>query len=67
MCNVYAGGTLPVMVNNCNATAWPGIVGGAGHPKLIKGGFRLGLGEEVTVNLPDAWSSSLGPAGLLLR
>ncbi|EPS64190.1 hypothetical protein M569_10590, partial [Genlisea aurea] len=45
-----------ILVNNCNDTVWPGILGGAGHSTPRDGGFRLTSGQEVTVDVPGKWS-----------
>ncbi|KAG9454614.1 hypothetical protein H6P81_007518 [Aristolochia fimbriata] len=48
-----------ILVNNCNVTVWPGILGGAGQAHPGRGGFRLGRGEEVVLNVPSGWSGRI--------
>lgn len=55
----HAGGTQLILVNNCNESVWPGILGGAGHAVPEKGGFHLGLGEEVVFTVPNGWSGRI--------
>ncbi|XP_010047901.2 thaumatin-like protein [Eucalyptus grandis] len=45
-----------IMVNNCNQTVWPATLGGAGHMTPHDGGFRLDVGEESIVDVPELWS-----------
>ncbi|WCJ28330.1 Pathogenesis-related thaumatin superfamily protein [Euphorbia peplus] len=54
-----SGAEQLIIVNNCNESIWPGVLGGAGHPTFKDGGFHLGSGEEVVVDLPDKWSGRL--------
>ncbi|KAJ4849164.1 hypothetical protein Tsubulata_028904 [Turnera subulata] len=48
-----------IIVNNCNESLWPGILGGAGQSTPKDGGFHLGSGEEVVLDLPQKWSGRL--------
>ncbi|PKI39355.1 hypothetical protein CRG98_040221, partial [Punica granatum] len=45
-----------ILVNNCNESIWPGMLGGAGHPTPNAGGFLLTSGQEVVIDLPQKWS-----------
>lgn len=58
-CLFVAVGEQLIIVNNCNESIWPGVLGGAGHPTPTDGGFHLGSGEEVVVDLPQKWSGRL--------
>ncbi|KAK1312768.1 Thaumatin-like protein [Acorus calamus] len=49
-------GTQLILVNNCNESIWPGILGGAGHPSPADGGFHLDRFEESVLAVPDGWS-----------
>ncbi|GMP41822.1 hypothetical protein CsSME_00011788 [Camellia sinensis var. sinensis] len=42
--------------NRCRTTIWPGILGGAGKPPLMNGGFQLNPGQTINVNVPTGWS-----------
>ncbi|XP_078445228.1 pathogenesis-related thaumatin superfamily protein [Wolffia australiana] len=48
-----------VIVNNCNGTVWPAILGGAGHHSPEGGGFRLATGEEALFPVPSQWSGRI--------
>ncbi|KAJ6407851.1 hypothetical protein OIU84_011207 [Salix udensis] len=48
-----------ILVNNCNESLWPGVLGGAGHSTPKDGGFLLDSGEEVVLDLPDKWSGRI--------
>ncbi|KAF2288653.1 hypothetical protein GH714_009985 [Hevea brasiliensis] len=52
------GGQL-IIVNNCNESIWPGVLGGAGHQTPKDGGFHLGSGEEIVLDLPQKWSGRI--------
>ncbi|KAH7853317.1 hypothetical protein Vadar_001108 [Vaccinium darrowii] len=54
-----ADGIQIIVVNNCNNTVWPGILGTAGHPTPNNGGFRLYSGEQAVLQLPDQWSGRI--------
>ncbi|CAL9134228.1 unnamed protein product, partial [Musa acuminata var. zebrina] len=45
-----------ILVNNCNYSVWPGVLGSAGHATPEDGGFHLGLGEEAVFDVPSWWS-----------
>ncbi|XP_061368970.1 thaumatin-like protein [Gastrolobium bilobum] len=55
----FTDGTRLIMVNNCKESVWPGILGNAGHPSLKDGGFHLGSGEEVVLQVPKCWSGRI--------
>ncbi|KAF2303171.1 hypothetical protein GH714_014341 [Hevea brasiliensis] len=57
-CSSKVGEQL-IIVNNCNESIWPGMLGGAGHPTPKDGGFHLGSGEEVVLDLPQKWSGRI--------
>lgn len=46
-------------MNNCNASVWPGIQGGAGNTAPKDGGFHLGVGEETVFDVPFGWSGRI--------
>ncbi|KGN54266.1 thaumatin-like protein [Cucumis sativus] len=48
-----------IIVNNCNESVWPGILGGAGQNTPKDGGFLLGSGQEVVIDVPDKWSGRI--------
>ncbi|KAL5973394.1 hypothetical protein ACLOJK_030044 [Asimina triloba] len=52
-------GVQLIVVNNCNQSVWPGILGGAGQQSPQDGGFHLSSGEEVVLNVPDGWSGRI--------
>ncbi|KAI9153135.1 hypothetical protein LWI28_006543 [Acer negundo] len=54
-----SNGSQLILVNNCQESIWPGILGGAGHPTLKDGGFRLNSGEEVVLDVPEKWSGRI--------
>ncbi|PIA54682.1 hypothetical protein AQUCO_00900920v1 [Aquilegia coerulea] len=54
-----SNGTQLIIVNNCNESIWPGILGSAGHPSPLDGGFHLNNNEEVVIDVPDKWSGRL--------
>jgi len=43
-------------VNKCDFTVWPGILSGAGSPKLESTGFALTKGSSRTFQAPTGWS-----------
>ncbi|XP_058099332.1 thaumatin-like protein [Magnolia sinica] len=55
----FSNGTQLILVNNCNQSVWPGILGGAGHDTPEDGGFHLSTGEEVVLNVPNGWSGRI--------
>ncbi|KAJ0100771.1 hypothetical protein Patl1_06431 [Pistacia atlantica] len=50
-----------ILVNNCNESIWPGILGTAGHETPYKGGFCLFSGEQTVLEVPDKWSGRIWP------
>ncbi|QCD98505.1 Thaumatin [Vigna unguiculata] len=52
-------GTQLIVVNNCKESVWPAILGNGGHPSPKHGGFYLGSGEEVVVQVPEGWSGRI--------
>ncbi|XWS67100.1 hypothetical protein CRYUN_Cryun05aG0257800 [Craigia yunnanensis] len=52
-------GEQVILVNNCKESIWPGILGGAGHSTPKNGGFHLGSGEEVVLDVPQKWSGRI--------
>ncbi|KAI4341844.1 hypothetical protein MLD38_026519 [Melastoma candidum] len=48
-----------ILVNNCQESIWPGILGSAGKATPRDGGFHLSSGEEAVINLPDKWSGRI--------
>ena len=48
-----------IIVNNCNVELWPGILGNPGQQTPKEGGFHLGSGEELVLDLPEKWSGRL--------
>ncbi|KAI6675077.1 hypothetical protein NL676_002983 [Syzygium grande] len=54
-----SNGAQLILVNNCQETIWPGLLGGAGHPSPQEGGFVLSSGEEVVVDVPEKWSGRI--------
>ncbi|KAF5953742.1 hypothetical protein HYC85_006598 [Camellia sinensis] len=57
--NVYIpehDGAQLIVVNNCNESIWPALLGGTGHPTPKDGGFHLSSGKEIVVDVPQKWS-----------
>ncbi|KAE8687010.1 Thaumatin-like protein [Hibiscus syriacus] len=54
-----ADGEQVILVNNCRESIWPGILGGAGRSSPKNGGFHLGSGEEVVLDVPQKWSGRI--------
>ncbi|XVF83722.1 hypothetical protein PTKIN_Ptkin16aG0514600 [Pterospermum kingtungense] len=54
-------GTQLILVNNCQESIWPGILGGAGHETPRDGGFHLSCNEQTVLELPEQWSGRLWP------
>ncbi|KAI3988462.1 hypothetical protein MKX01_026276 [Papaver californicum] len=52
-------GTQLIIVNNCKESIWPGILGSAGHPSPVDGGFHLGSNDQVVLDVPEKWSGRL--------
>ncbi|XAR68927.1 hypothetical protein NMG60_11000342 [Bertholletia excelsa] len=52
-------GAQIIIVNNCNETVWPGILGGAGQQTPKDGGFLLSSGQEVVIDVPEKWSGRI--------
>ncbi|KAK9158838.1 hypothetical protein Scep_005412 [Stephania cephalantha] len=52
-------GTQLIIVNNCNESIWPGILGGAGHASPLEGGFHLNCNEQVAIDVPESWSGRI--------
>lgn len=48
-----------ILVNNCNESIWPGILGGAGQHTPKDGGFHLSSAEEAVVEVPEKWSGRI--------
>ncbi|KAL0338293.1 UNVERIFIED_CONTAM: Thaumatin-like protein [Sesamum angustifolium] len=48
-----------IIVNNCNESIWPGILGGAGQQTPKDGGFLVNRGQEVVVDVPEKWSGRI--------
>ncbi|KAJ8642379.1 hypothetical protein MRB53_019073 [Persea americana] len=55
----FSNGTQLILVNNCNESVWPGLLGGAGQPSPEDGGFHLSTGEEAVLKVPDGWSGRI--------
>lgn len=55
----YTDGTELIMVNNCKESVWPGILGNGGQPSPNHGGFHLGSGEEIVIQVPKGWSGRI--------
>ncbi|XP_077244049.1 thaumatin-like protein isoform X2 [Tasmannia lanceolata] len=53
------GGTQLILVNYCNESIWPGILGGAGQTSPQDGGLHLNSGEETVIDFPDNWSGRI--------
>lgn len=49
-------GATFTFVNKCDFTVWPGILSGAGSPKLESTGFTLTKGSSRTFQAPTGWS-----------
>ncbi|KAL0916222.1 hypothetical protein M5K25_013715 [Dendrobium thyrsiflorum] len=47
------------IVNKCDYSVWPGTLGSAGNISPKEGGFHLGVGEEVVINVPNGWSGRI--------
>ncbi|KAL6654465.1 hypothetical protein ACP70R_007930 [Stipagrostis hirtigluma subsp. patula] len=50
-----------IVVNNCNESVWPGLLGTAGHPTPEYGGFHLAPGDEAAFEVPLGWSGRVWP------
>ncbi|CAN0918751.1 Thaumatin-like protein 1 [Linum grandiflorum] len=50
---VYVSAATFTLVNNCEYTVWPGILG---TPKLDSTGFELPNGASISVQAPPGWS-----------
>ncbi|EEF38126.1 Zeamatin precursor, putative [Ricinus communis] len=57
----FTDGTQFIIVNNCQESIWPGILGTAGHETPREGGFHLATGEQTVLELPDRWSGRIWP------
>ncbi|XVE99597.1 hypothetical protein REPUB_Repub03eG0214000 [Reevesia pubescens] len=57
----FTDGTQLILVNNCQESIWPGILGSAGHETPRDGGFHLSCGEQTVLELPDRWSGRIWP------
>ncbi|XP_042377461.1 thaumatin-like protein [Zingiber officinale] len=55
----FSDGIQLILVNNCNYSVWPGILGSAGHPSPENGGFHLEVGEEAVFEVPNKWSGRI--------
>ncbi|XP_059437391.1 thaumatin-like protein 1 [Corylus avellana] len=51
-----ASGATFTFVNKCDYTVWPGILSGAGSPKLESTGFTLTKGSSRAFQAPTGWS-----------
>ncbi|CAI0411235.1 unnamed protein product [Linum tenue] len=49
------------ILNNCDYSVWPGILGNAGHSTPKQGGFHLCRGQQVTFQVPRHWSGRIWP------
>ena len=56
---LVADGSQLILANNCMDSVWPGILGNAGQPTPKEGGFHLGCGEEVILDVPEKWSGRI--------
>ncbi|XWS56607.1 hypothetical protein CRYUN_Cryun09bG0100800 [Craigia yunnanensis] len=54
-------GTQLILVNNCQESIWPGILGSAGHETPRDGGFYLSCGKQSVLELPERWSGRIWP------
>ncbi|XP_052172531.1 thaumatin-like protein [Diospyros lotus] len=52
-------GAQLILVNNCNESVWPGILGGSGHPTPRNGGFHMRSGQEMVMDVPEKWSGRI--------
>ncbi|TYI87562.1 hypothetical protein E1A91_D04G143600v1 [Gossypium mustelinum] len=52
-------GEQVILVNNCKESIWPGVLGSAGQSTPKNGGFHLGSGEEVVLDVPQKWSGRI--------
>ncbi|XAR50918.1 hypothetical protein NMG60_11005385 [Bertholletia excelsa] len=52
----FTYGAQLILVNRCNESIWPGILGNSGLPSPRDGGFHLRAAEEAVVNVPEKWS-----------
>ncbi|BFG36225.1 hypothetical protein CerSpe_224990 [Prunus speciosa] len=52
-------GAQLILVNNCNESIWPGILGTAGLATPQSGGFHLGSGQELVLDVPEKWSGRI--------
>ncbi|WCJ19655.1 Pathogenesis-related thaumatin superfamily protein [Euphorbia peplus] len=57
----YTDGTQLVIVNSCNYSIWPGLLGNAGHETPLDGGFHLPSDESMILELPPLWSGRIWP------
>ncbi|KAK6244916.1 hypothetical protein QUC31_011325 [Theobroma cacao] len=57
--STIADGEQVILVNNCKESIWPGTLGGAGQVSPKDGGFHLGSGEEVVLDVPQKWSGRI--------
>lgn len=55
ICRGTSGATFK-FVNKCDFTVWPGILSGAGSPKLESTGFVLTKSSSRTFQAPTGWS-----------
>ncbi|XP_065871977.1 thaumatin-like protein [Euphorbia lathyris] len=61
ICFTYTDGTQLVILNSCNYSIWPGLLGNAGHETPREGGFHLATGQATLLDLPDKWSGRIWP------
>ncbi|CAN0906821.1 Thaumatin-like protein [Linum grandiflorum] len=48
-----------ILVNNCNESVWPGILGSADQATPMNGGLHLSSGEEIVMDVPQKWSGRI--------
>ncbi|KAL9278162.1 putative Thaumatin family [Arabidopsis thaliana] len=57
--SAFTDGAQLIIVNNCQESIWPGILGGGGQITPRNGGFHMGSGEETIIDVPDKWSGRI--------
>ncbi|XP_009122804.1 thaumatin-like protein [Brassica rapa] len=55
----FIDGAQLILVNNCQESIWPAILGGGGQTTPRNGGFHMGSGEETIIDVPDKWSGRI--------
>ncbi|KAG0467661.1 hypothetical protein HPP92_019241 [Vanilla planifolia] len=48
-----------ILINNCNQSVWPGILGSTGNASPMDGGFHLAVDEEAVLDVPNGWSGRI--------